>query len=72
MLNVCKSEWKQVISGMPLGSVLGSLFIVFVNTIENGIDSKVLKFADNVKVLRTVETGQDQGAFQSDLDKRFK
>ena len=73
MLNGCKSEWKQVISGVPQGSVLGPLlFMIFVNTIEEGIDSKVLKFADDVKVLRTVESGQDQDAFQSDLDKMFK
>ena len=57
---------------MPQGPVLSPLFIIFVNTIEKGIDSEVLKFADDVKVLRTVETGQDQDAFQSNLDKRFK
>ena len=34
--------------------------------------SKFLKIADDVKVLRTVESGQDQDAFQSDLDKMFK
>ena len=33
------------------------LFIIFVNTVEKGIDSKVLKFADDVKVHRTVESG---------------
>ena len=57
---------------MPRGSILGPLFILFVNTIEKGIDSKVLKFADDVKVLRTVESGQDQDAFQLDLEKMFK
>ena len=73
MLNGCKSEWKSVISGVPWGSVLASLlFIIFVNTIEKGIDRKVLKFADDVKVSRTIESGQDQDAFQPDLDKMFK
>ena len=58
---------------MPQGLVLGPLlFIIFVNTIEKGIDSKVLKFADDVKVFRTIESGQDQDAFQSDLDRIFK
>ena len=58
---------------MPQGPALGPLLlIIFVNTIEKGIGSKVLKFADDVKVLRTVESGQDQGDFQSDLDKLFK
>ena len=53
--------------------VLGPLlFIMFVNTIDNVIGSKVWKFADDVKVLRTVESGQDQDAFQCDLDKLFK
>ena len=51
MPNGCKSEWKQVISGLPQGSVLGPLlFIIFVNTIEKGIDSKVLKFASDLQL----------------------
>ena len=55
---------------MLQGSLLGPLlFTIFVNTIEKGIDSKVLKFADDAKVLRTVENGQNQDAFQSDLDR---
>ena len=31
-----------------------------------------MKYADDVKVFRTVESGQDQDDFQSELDKMFK
>ena len=40
MLNGCKSDWKQVISGLPQVPVLVPLFIIFINTIEKGIDVK--------------------------------
>ena len=46
--------------------------VIFVNTIEKGIHSKILKFADAVKILRTVESGQDQEGFLPGLDKVFK
>ena len=70
VLNGCKSHWKSVISGVPQGSVLGPLlFIIYVNTIDDDIDSRVLKFADDIKVFRVISDVQDQDAFQSDLDK---
>ena len=64
-MDVGKSEWKQVISGGLQGSVLGPLlFIIVMNTIEKRIGSKVLKFADDVKVVfRTIESGQDRMLF---------
>ena len=70
VLNGTKSEWKEVRSGVPQGSVLGPLlFLIFINTIENGISSNVLKFADDLKVFRMIEDKNDQEVFQSDLDK---
>ena len=70
ILNGCKSSWKNVMSGVPQGSVLGPLlFIIYVNTIEDGLDSNVLKFADDIKVFRVINNEQDQNVFQSDLDK---
>ena len=69
VINGFKSQWKEVTSGVPQGSVLGPLlFIIFVNTIEDGIDSKVLKFADDIKMFRAIEEKNDQEAFQADLN----
>ena len=49
------SNWKSVLSGMPQGSVLGPLlFLIYINDLEDDISSKVLKFADDTKVLRKV------------------
>ena len=66
----CKSIWKNVISGVPQGSFLVSLLlIIFVNTINDGVASRVLKFVDDIKVFRVSNGARDQDAFQSDLDK---
>jgi len=73
MLNGTKSSWQNVLSGVPQGSVLGPLLlIIFVNNIESGISSKVLKFADDLKVFRAI-TGQDEHiSLQKDLDELVK
>ena len=48
ILNVYKAEWKEVISGVPHGSVFDPLlFNIFINSIESDLNSMVLQVADD-------------------------
>ena len=58
------SNWKSVLSGVPQGSVLGPiLFLVYIHDLEDDISSKVLKFADDTKVIRKVTNDTDKTKF---------
>jgi ribonuclease P/MRP protein subunit RPP40 len=64
------SGWANVSSGVPQGSVLGPLlFLIYINDIDNGIASKILKFADDTKLYRQVGTAEDIANLRSDLGK---
>ena len=66
------SEWQDVHSGVPQGSVLGPLlFLVYINDLDCNLSSKVCKFADDTKLGNFVKNHEDYLSVQEDLDKLF-
>ena len=67
------SNWKSVLSGVPQGSVLGPiLFLIYINDLDDSITSNILKFADDIKLFRKLNTDGDKQHLQNDLDRLVK
>ena len=64
------SIWTSVLSGVPQGSVLGSiLFLVYIDDLEEGVTGKILKFADDTKLFTKTKKIGDKHKLQDDIDK---
>ena len=69
-LNYCISNLLPVLSGVPQGSILGPLLLIYVNDIPSFIiDSNIFLFADDAKCLKKVSSQPDCYSLQEDLSR---
>ena len=70
VINGHSSEWTEVSSGVPQGSVLGPLlFILYVNDLPAQVNSFCKLFADDAKLYKDLQNLEDFESLQVDLDK---
>ena len=63
------SSWKNIVSGVPQGSVLGPLlFFIYINDLPNGIVSICKIFADDTSIFSKVfDENLSQNTLNNDL-----
>ena len=70
LVNDDSSEWKDVSSGIPQGSVMGPiLFVLYINELPSSISSQsdIFLFADDTKIFKEVYNIEDSEQLQSDI-----
>ena len=69
ILNGKESDWTDVSSGIPQGSVLGpTLFIIYINDLPDVVNNICKLFADDTKLYAVVNNLEAQESLQSDID----
>ena len=67
-VNGVTSDTASVLSGIPQGTVLGSLlFILYINDILDNIDSEGFLFADDMKIFHAINCRNDANILKYDI-----
>ncbi|XP_065650916.1 uncharacterized protein LOC136079128 [Hydra vulgaris] len=62
-------DWLNVLSGVPLGSVLGPvLFVIFINNLASQIKNIPKFFADDTKMIGIIKDKNDSISLQNDIN----
>ena len=70
VVNVVKSDWAPVSSGVPQGTVLGHLlFSLYINDILSDIESEIRLFADDCVCYREIKDEKDTIKLQRDSNR---
>jgi hypothetical protein len=70
VLNRETSNWTNVDSGVPPGSVLGPiLFTIFINDLDDGIKNIIKKFADDTKIMGMAGSIEQVYGIREDLSR---
>jgi len=68
-----KSSWRQVASGVPQDSMLGSiLFVIFINDLDDVAELILSKFVEDTRLGGVADTPDGCAAFQRNFNRLEK